>query len=169
MRSLEELYAVRTATRIAARRFGGDGRWTLTLDEVWRILANDRNLRGAILTGIDLSYVNLSDVDLTGADLTGAMLEYARLGGANLTDAIGIVMSEEVGSVGRIAYAIDHIDRIYILAGCFWGTIRRMRVDMDEKPSPNYHAGGIWREQYEAFFAHAEVVFAEQRKARGIK
>lgn len=84
-------------------------------------------LRGANLQGAYLRGAYLQEADLRGANLLGANLQGANLPGANLQGAKNILQFGPVASSGRIVYAVNHGDGVYIKAGCYWGTTQELR------------------------------------------
>ena len=79
------------------------------------------DLEGADLEGANLEGANLGGVDLRGANLGGANLGGANLGGADLRGVKNVFIFNKQG--GRTCYTVRHPEGLYILAGCFWGTI----------------------------------------------
>ena len=83
----------------------------MTRDEVLRIVREAQgrgerpNLRGADLTGADLTRADLTGADLRWADLTGADLRWADLTGANLRGA-NLSWANLTGARGEVL-AID--------------------------------------------------------------
>ena len=77
--------------------------------------------------------------NLYGADLTGANLSRANLTRADLSGAKGILVIGPIGSRCGITYAVQHKDQVYILCGCFWGTIFEWEDACKETHPDNAH------------------------------
>ena len=126
---------------------------TLRLHRLW--IAHDAggvqaNLRGAYLTGADMSGANLRwtdlsgaylseadlrGADLSGADLSGAVLRGAYLSGTDLRAAQGIL---RVGPAldGYEFFAVRRAGVVWIKAGCRWFSADDARAHWS-KPRPD--------------------------------
>ena len=85
------------------------------------------------LSGANLSWANLFDANLSGANLFDANLFDANLSGVDLfntylSNAKNILQFGPMRKSGRLVYAVNHYDKIMILAGCFWGTTIELRT-----------------------------------------
>ncbi|MBR5147740.1 MAG: pentapeptide repeat-containing protein [Bacteroidaceae bacterium] len=109
------------------------------------------NLRGADLGGAYLGGADLGGADLGCADLGGADLGCAYLGGADLRgaylgdwgklqDASGILFVGPIGS--RSGYTtIYHTDKgVFVMCGCFCGTLDEFAKKVGETHGDNKHA-----------------------------
>ena len=145
----------------------------------------EANLRGADLCEADLYRANLSEADLSEADLSrayfreadisGAYLYRANLSGvdlhgANLYGAIlrgakGISSIGPIASEGRTIYAVNHIDKIMVQAGCFWDDLEEFKQAVEEKHGDNQH-GVAYRAAIEFIFAYAKTYKWSEVKAQ---
>ena len=129
------------------------------------------NLRGAYLGGAYLSDAYLGGANLGGANLGGANLSGAYLGGAYLSDAYlgGANLGGEwgklesvsdiliVGPIGsRNGYTtIYHTDKgIFVMCGCFRGTLDKFVKKVEDTHGDNKHA-----RDYKALVEFAKVKF----------
>ncbi|MCU4119343.1 pentapeptide repeat-containing protein, partial [Variovorax sp. N23] len=133
----------------------------------------DANLRGAYLSGANLSDANLRGAYLSGANLRDANLRGAYLSGANLSDANlrGAYLSDAnlrgglklagkrpyfaIGPIGSrhdnlVAYITDQGLRLQ--AGCFFGTRDEFVSKLDEEHGENEHG-----KEYRAALAMVDV------------
>lgn len=109
----------------------------------------EANLYKADLHGTSLYGAQLINADMTMCNLSGANLE-----AANIRGAIGILRIGPIGSEGRNLYAINHIEKIMILTGCFYGTIEQFRNAVDKKHADNQY-GVSYRAMIDFIKAHA--------------
>ena len=119
------------------------------------------NLRGANLRGAYLGGANLCGANLCGANLGGANLGGANLGDANLGDEWGKLESVSdvliVGPIGsRNGYTtIYHTDKgVFVMCGCFRGTLDEFAKKVEETHGDNKHA-----RDYKALVEFAKVKF----------
>ena len=94
---------------------------------------------GAVLRGADLR-----DADLRDAVLRGAVLR-----GADLRGAEGVYTFGPIGSAGRICFVCQRNKQLYVLAGCFDGTLDEFEARVREKHGGNLH-GRQYLHQIEA-------------------
>ena len=118
-------------------------------------------LRGADLSGADLSGAYLSGADLSGADLSGAYLRGADLSGAYLSGAKDLIAIGPIGSRGDFIYGVRFVagdmhavrrdegtitqekiakSDIYIKTGCFWGTLAEFKKAVKKTHNDNEYA-----------------------------
>ena len=146
---------------------------------------SEANLRGADLSGSNLSKANLCEANLSGADLSGAILSKANLCGANLYEANlrganlrgadlsrailrgakGIISIGPIASEGRTIYAVNHIDKIMVQAGCFWDDLEEFKQAVEEKHGDNPH-GVAYRAAIEFILAYAKTYKWSEVKAQ---
>lgn len=102
-----------------------------------RAILTEACLKGASLKGASLFRTDMTYADLRGANLQKAHLvqtllynaEFygttlrANLIGVGLTGAKDILAIGPIGSIGDIAYAVNHPEAIMIQCGCFWGPL----------------------------------------------
>ena len=119
------------------------------------------NLGGANLGGANLGGAYLGDANLRGANLGGAYLGGANLGGANLGGEWGKLESVSdiliVGPIGsRNGYTtIYHTDKgVFVMCGCFRGTLDEFAKRAEETHGDNKHA-----RDYKALIEFAKVKF----------
>ena len=118
------------------------------------------NLRGANLCGANLRGADLGGANLLGADLCGANLRDADLCDANLGDAKikdkGILLIGNIGS--RYSYTtIYNTDKgIYVMCGCFFGTIDEFVSKVKET-----HKGNNHERDYLAMVEFIKIRFSE--------
>ncbi len=119
------------------------------------------NLSGANLSGANLRGANLGGANLSGAYLGGAYLSDAYLGGANLGGEWGKLESVSdiliVGPIGsRNGYTtIYHTDKgIFVMCGCFRGTLDKFVKKVEDTHGDNKHA-----RDYKALVEFAKVKF----------
>ena len=105
------------------------------------------NLGDANLFGANLRGANLGDANLRGANLFGAYLCGANLCGASLGDDFGKLGSVQdilmVGAIGsRDGYTtIFHTDKgVFVMCGCFRGTLDEFAKEAEETHGDNKHA-----------------------------
>jgi hypothetical protein len=98
---------------------------------LWRADLRKANLHGA----------DLRKADLWRADLQGVYLQKADLQGVYLQGAKGIIQLGPMPTSGRFIYAVDHVDKVMVQAGCFWGTLEELQEKVIEDHNcPVYHA-----------------------------
>lgn len=93
----------------------------------YRAKLNRVSLDGSLLDGASLISASLISASLDEASLDEASLYRANLDGVNLSEAKEIIQFGPMNSSGRIAYAVNHGDRVMIKAGCFWDTTEALR------------------------------------------
>ena len=99
------------------------------------------NLRGADLRGADLYGANLYGADLYGADLRGANLYGADGEKITLVEQGRCIFSVyPIGSRSSTLTACNTNKGIYILTGCFFGTIDKFTEAVNETHEGNRHA-----------------------------
>lgn len=151
---------------IEIKRFGSNSIVDTKADTIAQACANNihdlygADLSGAYLVGVRLynaymSSANLTKANLnlaslygstlTGADFTGANIKNTVLERTILTKAIGILRIGPIGSEGRTIYAVNHVDKIMIQAGCFYGDIDEFIEAVIKK-----HTGTCYRGAYVA-------------------
>ena len=68
------------------------------------------------------------NANLAGANLISADLSGEDLFNTYLYDAKNVLQFGPMSKSGRLVYAVNHGDKIMILAGCFWGTTIELRT-----------------------------------------
>lgn len=113
---------------------------------------------GAYLSGADLRGANLRGADLRGAYLGGADLSGADLGEdwGKLSSASDVLVIGAIGS--RNDYTtILHTDKgIFVLCGCFRGTLEEFAAKVKET-----HAGTKHERDYNALIEFAKIKFSD--------
>ena len=99
------------------------------------------DLRNSDLRNADLTYADLRDANLTGTDLKNANLTGAYLAGANLTDTKNYYSFVASDTSNRIVHCVRHDKQWMVKAGCFWGTLEELEVEVKKSHnSPVYLA-----------------------------
>jgi hypothetical protein len=118
-------------------------------------------LGGAYLGGANLRGANLGGANLGDAYLRGAYLGGAYLGGANLGEEWGKLESAQdiliVGAIGsRDGYTmIFHTDKgVFVMCGCFRGTLDEFAKKVEETNGDNKHA-----RDYKALVEFAKIKY----------
>ena len=114
------------------------------------------DLRGAYLDGAYLRGAYLDGAYLDGADLDGAYLRGADLGEewGKLESASDILTVGEIGSRGGYT-TILHTDKgVFVMCGCFCGTLDEFAKKVEETHGDNKHA-----RDYKALVEFAKVKF----------
>ncbi len=97
-------------------------------------------LSGAYLTGANLYGANLTGANLYGANMTGAYLTGANLYGAKLIGERPVFIVGPIGS--RCDYFTSYLtdNGIYLLAGCFFGSVAEFAGKLRREHGENNHA-----------------------------
>ena len=101
------------------------------------------NLSGANFSGAKLSRANLSGADLSGAHFFGAKLYGASLSRADLFGAKNIYAHGPAPTSGRMVYFVRHEFGWMVQAGCFWGDLDELEMQVKEKHNCPWYLGLI--------------------------
>jgi hypothetical protein len=111
------------------------------------------DLRGANLSGMDLSDADMSRTDLCGANLSRTNLTDADMSGANLSGArnIAVISAGPQGRSNRITYYKYEIDEVD--CGCFQGTLDEFAATIEATHRDNPAHLATYRATVELFRA----------------
>ena len=101
------------------------------------------DLTNSDLRNADLTYADLRNANLTGADLKNANLTYVYLTNANLTDAKNYYSFVASDTSNRIVHCVRHDKQWMVKAGCFWGTLEELEVEVKKSHNSNVYLANI--------------------------
>ena len=116
----------------------------------------EAGLRRADLSCADLREIDLCGADLTDANLSNANLESAKLYAATLYGAKGIISIGPIGNEDRIIYAYRYNNEVYVMAGCFNGTLEEFANVVIDKYGDN-------RAEYNAAITLIQAKFGKEK------